>query len=268
MNWRDGGVFRFPVQGGELEGKTLGPPPTVAPTLVLLHEGLGCVSLWRDFPERLAAATGWGVFLWSRAGYGLSDPAPRRPSLEFLTKEAREVLPEVLDAAGVETAVLLGHSDGATIAAIHAGSVHDPRVRGLVLMAPHFFREPAGLDAIRQARRAFETGDLKDRLAKYHRDVEATFNGWCDPWLDPASDGWNVEEVITGFRAPTMVIQGDADRYGTLAQVETVAENAPVPVQVEILPGCGHSPHLENGDTVVALVAGFCVSLGEAQSSG
>ncbi|MFW6345192.1 MAG: alpha/beta fold hydrolase, partial [Halomonas sp.] len=153
------------ADGKRLEYRCWGPGPEEAPTIVLLHEGLGCLVLWRDMPERLAARTGWGVMAYSRAGYGQSDPAELPRPLDYMTREAHEVLPQVLDAVGCRRGILMGHSDGATIAAEYAGGVEDFRVRGIVLMAPHFFTEEMGLAEIARARAAFEEGDLKARMA-------------------------------------------------------------------------------------------------------
>ena len=159
--WKDGESVMFRADGGWLEGKCHGPSPDTAPTIMMLHEGLGCVDLWRDFPRKLAEATRYGVFTYSRRGYGASDPAELPRPVDYMTREAVEVLPEVLGAIGFTEGILLGHSDGASIAAIYAGSIQDHRVRGLVLMAPHFFTEPMGLAAIAKAREAYETGDLR-----------------------------------------------------------------------------------------------------------
>lgn len=164
--------------GKSLEWLSFGPSPAEAPTLVLLHEGLGCAALWRDFPQRLAEATGWGVFVYSRAGYGQSDPVSLPRPLDYMTHEAVDVLPEVLDAFGFRRGVLMGHSDGATIAAIHAGSVADFRVRGIILMAPHFFTEDMGIAEIEKAKVGYETSDLRAKMAKYHRDPDNAFLGW------------------------------------------------------------------------------------------
>ena len=174
------------LDGRTLETQWWGPGPDAAPTLVLLHEGLGCVALWRDFPEALAAATGCGVFAYSRFGYGGSDSVALPRPMSYMHDEAVDVLAAVLDAAGVRRAVLLGHSDGGSIAAIHAGAVRDPRVVGVVLMAAHFFVEDLNIASIRAIKENYEQGDLRARLARYHRDVDVAFRGWNDAWLDPA----------------------------------------------------------------------------------
>ena len=258
FDWRDGATGFLTIEGKRLETVRHGPGPEAAPTIVMLHEGLGCMALWRDFPQRLAEATGHGVFAYSRAGYGQSDPTPLPRPLDYMTHEARETLPAVLDAIGFRRGILLGHSDGASIAAIHAGSLEDFRVRGLVLMAPHFFTEDSGLAAIAAARAAYETGDLRPRLAKYHRDVDNAFRGWNDAWLDPGFKAWNIADTIDYWRVPVVAIQGADDQYGTLAQIHEIENRAYSPVEVEILSACKHSPHLEKPEETLAAIAAFC----------
>ncbi len=243
--------------GKRLECAHHGPPPCDAPTLVMLHEGLGCVALWRTLPARIAAETGWGVFVYSRQGYGASDPADLPLPIDYMTREAVEVLPQVLDAIGFLHGVLLGHSDGASIAAIHAGRVQDRRVRGIALIAPHFFTEPAGLAAIEAAREAYDQGDLREKLSKYHRDVDCAFRGWNDSWLNPEFHHWNIEEVLDTIRVPVLAVQGDADPYGTLAQIDVIERRCPAPLTRLILPGCGHAPHLEAGAEVLPAIERF-----------
>lgn len=246
------------VAGGKrLECFGIGPGPSEAPTLVLLHEGLGSAALWRDFPQRLAEATGWGVFVYSRAGYGRSEAADLPRPLDYMTREAVAVLPEVLDAIGFRRGVLMGHSDGATIAAIYAGSVSDARVRGLILEAPHFFTEKMGLDEIARARAAFVGTDLKARMAKYHDDAEATFRGWNDAWLAEGFRSWNVADVIDYWRVPCLAIQGAQDQYGTLAQIREIEERSYAPVEVLVPEDCRHAPHFDAEGAVLAAVADF-----------
>ena len=260
MAWADG-AGRLTAGGKSLEWAAFGPAPGDAPTIVLLHEGLGCVGLWRDFPERLVAATGLGVFAYSRAGYGASDPCDLPRPLDYMTTEAVKVLPQVMDHACIGRAVLLGHSDGATIAAIHAGSIADQRVRGLILMAPHFFTEEMGLAAIAKARAAYDSGDLRARLARHHADVDAAFRGWNDAWLHPDFRAWHVAEVIDYLRIPTLAIQGRGDPYGTLAQIDELERRSYAPVDTLILDDCGHAPHQDQPDAVLAAVAEFCARL-------
>ncbi|MGJ8626083.1 MAG: alpha/beta fold hydrolase [Sulfitobacter sp.] len=260
-NWTNDPDARVMAGGKPLEYACWGPSPTEALTLVLLHEGLGSVALWRDVPERLAAATGLGVVAYSRAGYGRSDPAELPRPIEYQTQEAKDVLGEVLDALGVQQAVLVGHSDGATIAAIYAGSVSDMRVRGLVLIAPHFFTEPAGLSAIRSAGQDFEAGDLRTRLAKYHSNVEVAFRGWYEAWTHPDFAAWNVADVIDHWRIPVLAIQGRDDPYGTLAQIDEIETRIYSPFEALILDQCGHAPHLEYPVETDAAIAKFCARL-------
>jgi pimeloyl-ACP methyl ester carboxylesterase len=261
FDWRDGSAGFLTVHGKRLETLCRGPAPDASPTIVMLHEGLGCVALWRDFPRRLAEATGLGVFAYSRAGYGQSDSVELPRPLDYMAREARETLPAVLDAIGFQRGILLGHSDGASIAAIYAGAIEDFRIRGLVLIAPHFFTEESGLAAIAAARAAYEAGDLKRRLAKYHRDVDNAFRGWNDAWLDPGFKSWNIAEVIDYWRIPALAIQGVDDPYGTLAQIREIENRAYSPVDVEILKGCKHSPHSEQPEETLAAIADFCARL-------
>lgn len=234
------------LEGRRLETAWWGPGPEAAPTILLLHEGLGCVALWRDFPAALAAATGCGVMAYSRFGYGRSDSAPLPRPLTYMHDEAREVLPRVLDAAGLRRVLLLGHSDGGSIATIYAGSRQDFRVAGLCLLAPHFFVEQVSLEAIAEARRRWEEGDLRERLSRHHRDPEAAFLGWNRPWLDPGFPRvFDLQPEIAHIRVPILVVQGEADPYGTVEQVRMLERESYCPVEALLLPGIGHAPHLE-----------------------
>jgi pimeloyl-ACP methyl ester carboxylesterase len=225
------------------------------PTIVLLHEGLGSVALWRDFPHLLAARTRCTVVAYSRRGYGASDPlkGPREP--DYMHREATEVLPDLLDALAIERPILFGHSDGASIAIVFAGTFPD-RVRALVLEAPHVFVEEISLRSIAAARAAWETTDLRTRLGRYHQHVEGAFRGWNDAWLDPRFRAWNIEAEAARITAPVLVIQGEDDEYGTLAQVESIAARVPH-VQTVVLPDTGHSPHRDAPERIVARVATF-----------
>lgn len=210
--------------------------PGTEPALVFLHEGLGSIALWRDFPDRVHAATGRRVLVYSRAGHGQSDvPADdRTPS--FMHEEALDVLPRLLQAHEIERPVLVGHSDGASIALIHA-SQHP--VDRLVLLAPHVFVEDISIAAIAEARETFETTDLRERMGRYHRDPERTFRLWNDVWLAPEFRSWNIRDVLAQVTAPTLVIQGARDQYGTLAQVDAIDPDQRVVLD------CRHAPHLE-----------------------
>ncbi len=261
------GRGRLVAGGQSLEWAAWGERTAGAPVLVLLHEGLGCVSLWRDFPARLAAATGRPVFAYSRAGYGQSDACDLPRPLDYMTREALWPLAEVLNAIAADAYVLVGHSDGATIATIYAGSVADYRVRGLVLMAPHLFTEPVGLAEIAAARHAYETTDLKQRMAKYHRDPDVAFRGWNDAWLDSGFAAWNVADVVDYLRIPALVIQGRGDQYGTLRQVEEIETRSYAPVDVAILEECRHSPHLDQPERTLGVIVDFTTRLARIEAA-
>ena len=240
-----------------LEYRWFGPRPDRAPTLVLLHQGLGCVGMWGNFPEDLAAATGAGVFVYSRAGYGQSSPASLPRSLYFMHDEARETLPRVLDAIGFRRGLLIGHSDGASIAAIHAGCVRDDRVRGLVLIAPHFICEDVTAAAITAMRQDFETGDLRPRLARYHADVDAMVRGWSDVWLTNDFRRWDISEFLGSIQVPVLIVQGEQDNYGTVRQIEIAQRECRCPVEVALLPGVGHAPQREAPEVTLSTIAKF-----------
>jgi len=224
---------------------------------VLLHEGLGSVGLWKSFPETLAEQTGCCVFAYSRAGYGRSDPAELPRPLDYMQREAINVLPEVLDAIGFQRGILLGHSDGASIAAIYAARVVDVRVRGIGLIAPHFFAEPEIVASVTEARAQYEMGDLRRRLARHHADVDNAFRGWSDAWLDPGFMSWNIDGLIGSIRSPILAIRGRDDQYGTIRQIEALENRACAPLKVEVLEDCGHSPHLEQPDRTLAILSNF-----------
>lgn len=241
----------------QLEYRWVGPRPNAAPTLVLLHEGLGCVGLWGDFPERLATATGLGVFLYSRAGYGASSTIALPRPINYMDPEAKAVLPRVLQAIGFQRGLLIGHSDGASIATIYAGSTEDHRISGLVLIAPHFFTEEMGLAAIAQAKVAFESGDLRQRLARWHQNVDAAFKGWNGAWLDPGFRAWDITDALAYIRVPVAIIQGVDDQYGTQRQIAVAEEECYCPVEVTLLDGVQHAPQRESPDRVAQVIAEF-----------
>ncbi len=260
IEWARSPAIPLNVGGIRLEYACYGPVPSDAPVIVLLHEGLGSVALWRDFPQELADKTGLGVLAYSRQGYGQSDPADLPRPMDFMTREAIDVLPHVLDQSGVKRCILFGHSDGATIAAIYAGSVEDHRVRGLILEAPHFFTEEIGMAEIARARGSYENSGLKSRLAKYHNDPDGAFFGWSDAWLNPAFRTWNVAEVIDYIRVPILAIQGRNDQYGTLDQIAEIETRAYCPVDTAILE-CRHEPHVEACAATLEAVAEYCTRL-------
>jgi pimeloyl-ACP methyl ester carboxylesterase len=257
MTLQDHGFIE--VGASRLEYSWTGPPPDEAATFVLLHEGLGSVERWGDFPARLAATghRGRGACAYSRAGYGRSSPSPMLPGVGFMHEEARHVLPRVLDAIALKRGILVGHSDGASIAAIYAGSIEDHRIRGLVLIAPHFFAEDFGIAEIARMRAAYETGDLRARLARWHRDPDNAFYGWSGPWLDPAFRSWDITEELAYIRVPILIIQGEDDQYGTLRQVEFARAACTCPVEATILPGIRHMPHREAPEATMAAIVEF-----------
>ena len=245
------------IGSSELEYRMIGPPPHEAPTLVVLHEGLGSVRQWGDFPDRLATATNAGVFVYSRAGYGESSPVALPRPLTYMHDEALDVLPKVLDAIGFRRGILIGHSDGASIAAIYAGSVQDHRIRGLSLIAPHFVVEDVGIASIAAAKQAYETTDLKDKLARWHKDVDVAFRGWNEAWLSPEFRKWDIAESLAYIRVPVQIVQGGADQYGTLRQIEIANEECYCPVDVAVLPGIGHAPHREAPNRTLIVISDF-----------
>jgi pimeloyl-ACP methyl ester carboxylesterase len=229
------------------------------PPLVFLHEGLGSLSLWRGFAERIARASRLASYAYSRRGYGRSDPVAGPRGVDYMHHEARVVLPAVLERLGVAHPVLVGHSDGASIALIHAAMNAD--VRGLVLMAPHVFVEDRTVAGIEAVRREFETTDLPTRLARHHADAHAMFRGWSGIWLDPAFRSWNIEDVLPAVRCPVLLIQGEDDAYGTSAQLDAVARGVRGPVEACRLPACGHSPHREREAETTVAMRGFLARL-------
>ena len=240
-----------------LEYRMIGAWPPAAPTIVMLHEGLGSVGLWGEFPDKIAAATGAGVFVYSRAGYGNSTGAKLPRATSFMDEEAREVLPRVLGGIGFRRGIILGHSDGASIATIYAGSVQDHRVRGIVLIAPHFFTEEMGLAEIRRARKSFDSGALRERLKPYHADVDTAFRCWNEPWLHSDFQNWDITEALGYIRVPVLIVQGENDQYGTLKQIEVARQECFCPVEAVVLPGIRHIPYREAPELTVDAVAAF-----------
>jgi pimeloyl-ACP methyl ester carboxylesterase len=238
------------------------------PTLVLLHEGLGSVAMWRDFPSRLAAATGCRTLVYSRCGYGQSD-LPEAPfGADYMHREGRDTLPEVLAALDIEHPVLVGHSDGASIALLHAGAGN--RVAGLVVLAPHCFVEDLSIYGITAARLAFETTDLPAKLGKYHRDVNRSFGLWNEIWLHPDFRAWNIEDCLPGIACPILAIQGEDDEYGTMAQIEAIASGATGSPGVELLKlaDCRHSAHKDQTVAVIEAINRFAERLDPGSARG
>ena len=231
------------------------------PVLVFLHEGLGSIRQWRDFPAKLAAATGCRGLVYDRYGYGQSDVlAETRRTVRFMHDEALNALPEMLAALKIEKPILVGHSDGASIALIHAGAGHD--TLGVVAMAPHVFIEPICISSIRTATRTFETTDLAEKLGRYHRDVRKTFYGWADVWLDAQFGGWDIRgDYLPGVRCPVLAIQGFDDEYGTMAQLDEIERRVSGPCELLKLEKCGHAPFREQPEVVLSAAASFVEEL-------
>jgi len=219
----------------------------------MLHEGLGSVAMWRDFPEQLAHATDCGVLVYSRYGHGKSERLAEKRCVDFMHHEAKVVLPELLRQFEIHRPILLGHSDGGSIALIYAGTWPE-QVRALVLEAPHVFVEDVSIRSITAIRRLYESSDLPQKLARYHDHVDETFRGWNDIWLDPNFRNWNIEEYLAAITCPTLVIQGEDDEYGTLAQVETIQHRVPA-TRTLILPRCGHSPHRDQPSLTLGAIS-------------
>lgn len=248
----------FSVGGRRIEAVWHGPSPEAAPTIVLLHEGLGCVAMWRDFPLQLAERTGFGILAYSRPGYGKSDPMPLPRPLTYMHDEAFDTLGAILDQAKIKQAILLGHSDGASIATIYAGSRKDARLRGLVLMAPHFFCEDISVESIAAAKQAYENSDLRARLARYHgENVDVAFWGWNQSWLHPDFRHWNITAYLPRVSVPMLIIQGREDQYGTAEQIAVAQTKADGPLEVRYLEQCRHSPHVDQPDATLGAIVDF-----------
>ena len=260
------------IRGIGLETLSIAPPAGAdGPTLVFLHEGLGSVRMWRDWPARLCAQLGCAGLVYSRQGYGQSEPVPdvRGPSgqkegrrhgrllPDYMHCEAFEVLPTLLRALGIERPVLLGHSDGGTIALLHASR---SEVSGCIVMAPHVMVEPLSLQAIALARQAFEQGALRERLTPFHANVDCAFWQWNEVWLSPAFANFDIRADLPGIKAPLLAIQGEDDPYGTLAQIEDIAQAVPH-TRLLTLPACGHAPHRDQPQAVEHAVTDFMASL-------
>lgn len=254
------------INGSDLEYRMIGPPPENAPTIVMLHEGLGSAGLWGDFPDKLQAATGAGVFAYSRAGYGASTPVNLPRPLDYMHIEALEVLPKIFDGIGFRRGLLVGHSDGASISAIYAGSHQDHRVQGIALIAPHFIVEDVSVESIAEIRKSYETTELRAKLARWHKDVDNAFYGWNGAWLAPKFRDWDISDYLAYIRVPVAILQGLDDQYGTIRQVEIAQEECYCPVDVTVIPGAGHSPHREAPEMTLNAIADFAKAALRADS--
>jgi pimeloyl-ACP methyl ester carboxylesterase len=248
------------IDGRRVEYAAIPGDAGLRPTLVFLHEGLGSVALWRDFPRKVARRLAAPALVYSRFGYGQSDgiQSPRTP--RFMHEEALDVLPALLDQLRIQRPVLIGHSDGASIALIHAAAAARP-VAGLVCLAPHVFVEPVCVDSIARIRQSYLETDLRQRLSKYHARVDDAFLGWADIWLRPEFQAWSIEDLLDRIDQPTLLIQGRDDEYGTLAQLDRIEARIQGPTSRLMLSDCGHSPHRDQEAAVLDAIAGFVSGL-------
>lgn len=258
-------IFHVEVDGCRLRAKSIKPPATAQakekPVLVFLHEGLGCIEIWRDFPEAVCASTDSAGLVYDRKGYGGSDAYKGPWRQDYLTIESSTYLPGFLEACNIKNAVLIGHSDGGTIALLAAALNSEP-IRGVITEAAHIFVEDITAEGIRQAVKAFETTSLKDKLARYHgENTETIFHRWADRWLSAEFYRWNIEEYLPRITCPLLVLQGVDDEYGTAAQVEGIVAQVSGPVQSRLIPHCGHVPHFQAQETVLAEITRFINAL-------
>lgn len=248
ITWRDRKV--------RIEYQRIAPERTDAPLLVFLHEGLGSIAMWKDFPQQLCEAGGFRGLVFSRPGYGRSTPRGPEETwdVDFMHRQAHEVLPAFFEAIGLqEKPWLFGHSDGGSIALLHASRFP---CAGVVAVAAHVFTEDFGIASIEAARTAYETTDLRERLSRYHVDVDSAFRGWNDVWLDPAFRAWNIEAELDTIECPVLVVQGEQDEYGTMAQVQGIVRHVPH-AKVFAMAGCGHSPHRDQPELLIAHASAF-----------
>jgi pimeloyl-ACP methyl ester carboxylesterase len=255
---------RYLIDGHWLEAARIEARDSTLPTIVMLHEGLGSVSHWKDFPRVLAATTGAGVFLYSRYGHGSSDGLEEFRSVSYMHHEAQVVLPEILQKAGIERPLLLGHSDGASIAILYAGTFPASPV-GLILEAPHVFLEDITVSSIAQARVLYNETDLPQRLGRYHANVDSLFWGWNNIWLDPRFRDWNIESYLDSIRCPVLVLQGAEDEYGTRKQIEAIQRRIPS-AAASMLDDCKHAPHRDRPDATLSAIRRFLGALPNLQA--
>ena len=249
------------IQGRQLEYVRLpsAHPRPDAPPIVFLHEGLGSLAMWRDFPQRVADTTGCEAIVYSRYGYGRSTPLEQARAVRYMHDEALLALPEFLDKLAVDRSILFGHSDGGSIALIHAGGAGRP-LAGVIAMAPHVMVEDISVKSIAAAEVAWQTTDLRQRLGRYHQHVESTFRGWNDIWLHPDFRAWNIEDYLPAIACPILAIQGEDDEYGTMEQIDRIARQS-ADVDLVKLADCRHSPHKDQPEAVIAAVAEFVARL-------
>jgi len=238
-----------------LEYEWVGAERATAEDVVFLHEGLGSISMWRDFPRTFCERHRLAGFVFSRYGYGRSTAKPpgERWGVDFMAEQADDILPKLFAALGIERPWLFGHSDGATIALLHAA--RHP-VAGVIAVAPHVFVEDISIASIEKARMAFESGELRRGLAKHHADPDSAFRGWNDVWLAPAFRDWNIERDIATIACPVLAVQGEDDEYGTLEQVRAIVRRVPQ-TELLVIANCGHSPHRDQPELLMHAAGAF-----------
>jgi pimeloyl-ACP methyl ester carboxylesterase len=250
------------LDGRRIEYRMILGPADARPPLVFLHEGLGSVGLWRDFPDKVSRRLGARALVYSRFGYGQSDGLQGSRAPNFMHDEALDVLPRLLDQLGIQQPLLVGHSDGASIALIHAAASRRP-VRGVAVMAPHVFVEPVCVESIARLRETYlATPDLKARLSKYHSHIDDAFLGWADAWLLPAFRAWSIEDLLGGITQPVLAIQGRDDEYGTLEQLDRIERGVQGRVTRLELDRCGHAPHRDQEAAVIDAIVAFAQTIG------
>lgn len=262
----EAGPQSTPLRFAELDGRRIEyrmilGAADARPPLVFLHEGLGSAGLWRDFPDKVSRRLGARALVYSRFGYGQSDGLTGKREPRFMHEEALDVLPRLLDQLGIEAPLLIGHSDGASIALIHAAASGQP-VRGVAVMAPHVFVEPICVESIAKIRESyFAKPDLRNRLSKYHAHVDDAFLGWADTWLLPAFLDWSIEDLLGGITQPVLAIQGREDEYGTLEQLDRIERGVTGAVSRLVLDKCGHAPHRDQEAAVIDAIVAFAQSI-------
>lgn len=247
------------IDGRRLEYRTI-PGTADRPTLVFLHEGLGCAALWRDFPDKVARRLGWPALVYSRLGYGRSDGLGGKRNVDFMHREAIDVLPALLRALRIDRSLLIGHSDGASIALIHAAQT-PAAIAGLVLMAPHVFVEAVTVTSIARIAERYETTDLRQRLAHYHAHVDDAFRGWADIWLSPSFRTWSLGAEVAALATPALLIQGEDDEYGSLSQLDAFAAASRARISRLVLRDCGHAAFRDQEKPVIEAIATFAAQL-------
>jgi len=250
------------IEGKRLEMAWYGPSPHETLTLVFLHEGLGCVAMWRDFPYRLAQATGCSAMVFSRLGYGGSDACSHHRSVRFMHEEGLIILPKLLETIEIQQCIVIGHSDGGSIGIIYSGGTPASPLKGLITEAAHVFCEDISIRSIQAARERYVSGDLRKKLEKYHgQNTDCAFWGWNNAWLHPDFKNWNLEEFLPGIKVPVLAIQGENDPYGSPAQVDAITRQSGGKTKSLMLPQCGHAPHIDRREDTFQAMKEFILKI-------